>query len=82
MRIRLPPSAILLCALTPSKLYEGNEEYNYLEFHVSQIRSLKKFDIEIGISSNVFQTRDGERYIRELKGDGTTPQTFRLSVDV
>lgn len=64
------------------KHYEVNEEYNYLEFHVSQIRSLKKFDIEIGISSNVFETRDGERYIRELKVDGTTPQTFRLSVDV
>ena len=64
------------------KHYEVNEEYNYLEFHVSQIRSLKKFDIEIGLSSNAFETRDGERYIRELKVDGTTPQTFRLSVDV
>ncbi|MBU2611428.1 MAG: radical SAM protein [Chloroflexi bacterium] len=64
------------------KHYEVNEAYNYLEFHVSQIRSLKKFDIEIGLSSNIFETRDGERYIRELKVDGTTPQTFRLSVDV
>jgi len=62
--------------------FEVNEEYNYLEFHVSQIRSLKKFDIEIGLSSNVFETREGERYIRELKVDITTPQTFRLSVDI
>jgi pyruvate formate-lyase activating enzyme-like uncharacterized protein len=62
--------------------YEVNDEYNYLEFHVSQISSLKKFDIEIGLSSNVFETRDGERYIRELKVDVTTPQSFRLSVDV
>jgi uncharacterized protein len=65
-----------------TKDYEVNEEYNYLEFHVSQIRALKKYDIEIGLSSNVFETRDGERYIRELKVDVTTPQTFRLSIDV
>jgi pyruvate formate-lyase activating enzyme-like uncharacterized protein len=64
------------------KHYEVNEEYNYLEFHVSRIRSLKKFDIEIGLSSNVIETRDGERCIRELKVDVTTPQTFRLSIDV
>jgi pyruvate formate-lyase activating enzyme-like uncharacterized protein len=62
--------------------YEVNKEYNYLEFHISQIRSLKKFDIEIGLSSNVFETREGERYIRELKVDVTTPKTFRLSTDV
>ena len=55
------------------KHYEINEVYNYLEFHVIQNKSLKKFDIEIGLSSNVFKTRDGERYIRELKVDGTTP---------
>jgi len=67
---------------TGYKNYEMNAEYNYLEFHVSQIRALKKFDIEIGLSSNVFETRDGERYIRELKVDCTTPQTFRLSVDI
>jgi len=64
------------------KHHQNNEEYSYLEFHVSEIRSLKKFDIEIGLSSNVFETRDGERYMRELKVDVTTPQTFRLSVDV
>ncbi len=67
---------------TGYKEYEVNEDYKYLEFHVSQIRSLKKFDIEVGLSSNVFETREGERYIRELKVDVTTPQTFRLSVDI
>jgi pyruvate formate-lyase activating enzyme-like uncharacterized protein len=67
---------------TGYKNYEINTEHNYLEFHVSQIRSLKKFEIEIGLSSNVFETRDGERYIRELKVDITSPQTFRLSLDV
>jgi uncharacterized protein len=67
---------------TGYKNYEVNEEHNYLEFHVSQISALKKFDIEIGLSSNVFETRAGDRYVRELKVDCTTPQTFRLSVDV
>ena len=62
--------------------YNLFEEPNYLEFHVSQINALKKFDIEIGRSVKVFETRDGERYIRELKVDCTTPQTFIPSVDV
>jgi pyruvate formate-lyase activating enzyme-like uncharacterized protein len=66
---------------TGYKNYEINSEHNYLEFHVSQIRSLKQFDIEIGLSSNVLETRDGERYVRELKVDKTTPNTFRLSKD-
>lgn len=67
---------------TGYKDFEINEEHDYLEFHISQIRSLKKFDIEIGLSSNVFETRDGERYVRELKVDKTTPKTFRLSKDM
>jgi pyruvate formate-lyase activating enzyme-like uncharacterized protein len=67
---------------TGYKNSEVNEAHNYLEFHVSQISALKKLDIEIGLSSNVFETRDGDRYVRELKVDCTTPQTFRLSVDV
>jgi hypothetical protein len=67
---------------TRYKDYEVNKEYNYLEFHVSQIRALKKFDIEIGLSSNVLKTREGERYIRELKVDVTSPLTFRLSADI
>lgn len=64
------------------KLFNINKEYNYLEFHVSQIKSLKKFDIEIGLSSNVLESRDGKRYIRELKVELTTPNTFQLSKDV
>lgn len=62
--------------------YEMNEEYHYLEFHVSQIKALKKFEIEVGLSSNVIETRDGERYVRELKMDCTTPQKFKISEDV
>jgi uncharacterized protein len=62
--------------------YEVNQAHNYLEFYVSQISALKKLDIEIGLSSNVCETRDGARYIRELQVDFTTPQTFRLSADI
>ena len=48
--------------------------------HVSQIKSLKELVIEIGLSSNVSEIRDGERTIRELKVDVTTPQSFRSTV--
>ena len=61
---------------------EHNRELGYLEFPVEWIKALKKLDVEIGISSNVIETRGGERVVRELKVDVTTPQTFRLSTDV
>ncbi len=67
---------------TGYKDYVLNQEHNYLEFHVSQISALRKLDIEIGLSINVFETRDGEQYLRELQVDYTTPQTFRLSADI
>lgn len=62
--------------------YGINQEYNYLEFHVSKIRMLSRFDIEIGISTNIFEERNGDIYLRELKIDVTTPQSFRLSEDI
>lgn len=62
--------------------YEVSEQHNSLEFHVNQISTLKKLNIEIGISSQVIETRENEQFLRELKVDITTPQTFRLSTDV
>lgn len=62
--------------------YIISEEHNSLEFHVNQISSLKKMNIEIGISSSVIETREAEQVLRELKVDVTTPQTFRLSKDI
>ncbi len=62
--------------------YVISPEHNSLEFHVNQISSLKKMNIEVGISSQVIETRDDEPFLRELKVDVTTPQTFRLSKDV
>jgi uncharacterized protein len=62
--------------------YVISEQQNSLEFHVSQIGRLKKLDIDIGISSQVIETRENEPFLRELKVDVTTPQTFRLSTDI
>jgi len=62
--------------------YVISEQHNSLEFHVNQIGSLKKLNVAIGISTQVIETRGDEQFMRELKVDVTTPQTFRLSADV
>jgi pyruvate formate-lyase activating enzyme-like uncharacterized protein len=62
--------------------HRANPELGYLEFHVNQIKNLKKLDVEIGISSNIMETRGNDLVMRELKLDVTTPQSFRLSTDV
>ena len=62
--------------------YQVDSSNNMLEFHLSQIRNLKKLDLEIGISSNVIEMRENEKVLRELKVDATTPQIFRLSKDL
>lgn len=62
--------------------YSINEDYNFLEFNPRQIRMLNKLDIEVGISYCVYETRQGEEFLRELKVDLTTPQTFELWKDL
>jgi pyruvate formate-lyase activating enzyme-like uncharacterized protein len=62
--------------------YVNSDEHQSLEFHVDQISSLKKLDLEVGISTQVIETRENETFLRELKVDVTTPQTFRLSKDI
>jgi uncharacterized protein len=62
--------------------YVVSEQHDSLEFHVDRISSLKKLNIEVGISNQVVETRENEPVLRELKVDVTTPQTFRLSADV
>ena len=61
--------------------YHFSAEMDSLEFHLNQISSLKKLDIEIGISINVIEMRENEQVLRELKVDLTTPLTFRFSKD-
>ncbi len=62
--------------------YVLNKEQNSLEFHVKQISSLKKLNVDIGIASHVIEARGNEQVLRELKVDATTPQMFRLSKDI
>ena len=59
--------------------YRFNDEYQFLEFHVSKIKLLRKLNVEVGISTNVLEKRDGKTYVRELKVDMAVPKTFRLS---
>jgi hypothetical protein len=62
--------------------YAFSEDHQSLEFHVNYIALLKKMDIEIGVSTQVVETRENEPFLRELKVDVTTPQSFRLSKDL
>jgi pyruvate formate-lyase activating enzyme-like uncharacterized protein len=62
--------------------YQINIDHRYLEFHVSKIKTLRKLDVEIGISSNVIEDRQGDTVMRELKVDVTKPQSFKFSKDV
>ena len=55
------------------------ENQPQLEFHVNQVRKLRKLDIELGIATYVLEVRGGETFLRELKVDVTTPQEFRLA---
>lgn len=62
--------------------YTHNARHDCVEFHVGKIRTLTDLDIEIGISSSVFEQRDDGQYLRELQVDLTTPATFDLAHDV
>lgn len=62
--------------------YTVNQHYKCIEFPVTQIPALRELSIEVGISSSVIEYRGGERYVRELKMDVTTPQQFSLEQDV
>ena len=62
--------------------YLFSEQHDSLEFHVNRISSLKKLTVAVGISSQVIEMRENEPFLRELKVDLTTPQTFRLSADI
>jgi pyruvate formate-lyase activating enzyme-like uncharacterized protein len=56
-----------------------NNAYQFLEFHVSKIKMLDRLNMEVGISTNILEKSEGKVYLRELKVDVTTPQTFQLS---
>lgn len=62
--------------------YVTNDDYGYVEFHLSKIKSLRELDIEIGLSSSVLEVRDEEPYLRELKVDLAYPRVFDFATDV
>jgi pyruvate formate-lyase activating enzyme-like uncharacterized protein len=57
-------------------------DHDYLEFHVNQIELLKDLELEVGISSNVMETRENNDYLRELKVDLTYPDQFDFEKDI
>lgn len=56
--------------------YRMNEEYQSLEFHVREVKLLKKLPIEVGISSNIMELREDGKYLRELKIELVYPESF------
>lgn len=62
--------------------FQINMDHKFLEFHVTQIKLLKDLDIEIGISSNIMESREDGKYLRELKIDLTYPKEFDLKKDI
>lgn len=62
--------------------FQKSDRPRYLEFHVSQIGALRDLEIEIGLSTSTFEPREDGDYLRELKVDLTTPQSFDLTHDV
>jgi len=60
--------------------YNINDKYNFLEFHVKDIKHLKKLPIEVGISYNIIERRDDEKYLRELKIDMVYPEDFDIKL--
>ncbi|WP_425804440.1 hypothetical protein ACHOLT_20235 [Desulfitobacterium sp. Sab5] len=62
--------------------FQFNTDYQFLEFPVNQIKLLKDLDLEIGISTNIMETRKDGKYLRELKIDLTYPHSFNLEKDI
>jgi pyruvate formate-lyase activating enzyme-like uncharacterized protein len=62
--------------------YVLNEQYNFLEFHPRLVKTLAKRNPEIGISYSVWEERDGEAVLRELKVDYTTAHDFDFHKDI
>jgi pyruvate formate-lyase activating enzyme-like uncharacterized protein len=58
--------------------YEENIDYDFIQFQPEKIKYLKNTGIEVAISYNVTEERDNTFYLREVKVDYTTPETFSL----
>ncbi len=60
--------------------YSINNDHNFLEFNIKDIPKLKNMDLEIGLSSSIIETREGEKCLRELKIDLVHPETFNFKM--
>lgn len=58
--------------------YRINNEHNFLEFQVKDIKQLKGQDIEVALSSNIMEDRSGDKILRELKVELVNPEDFDL----
>lgn len=62
--------------------FQRNREHYFVEFHPNMVEKLQAEEIEIGISTNVIESRGGSDVLRELRIDRTTPQSFTPSTDI
>jgi pyruvate formate-lyase activating enzyme-like uncharacterized protein len=62
--------------------YILNDTYHFLEFHPKRVKTLAKLNPEIGISYSVWERRDGEAVLRELKVDYATAKDFNFYQDI
>lgn len=59
-----------------------NSALNYLEFHPIHIPLLKDLDVEVGITSSIFEQREEGEVMRELAIDLAMPANFDFMTDV
>lgn len=57
--------------------YTFDEASQCLTFSVDAIKYLKSLNVEVGIATSTVEQREDGPYLRELKIDLTTPQTFK-----
>ncbi|HWR31504.1 MAG TPA: radical SAM protein [Negativicutes bacterium] len=74
------PKVIKVFETANMREYEINTEYQYLEFPVEEIHVLTGLSVEIGISTNIMEVRQGDVYRRELKIERVLPQEFHRSM--
>jgi len=62
--------------------YKINKKEELVEFNVDRIKDLKNLDLEVGISTSVFEPSSVGDILRELKVDLTYPEVFNIDEDV
>jgi uncharacterized protein len=74
------PKVVAAFETANMKEYEVNMDYQYLEFPVNEIQRLKALPVEIGISTNIMEVRQGDVFRRELKLERVWPQEFHMGL--